>query len=157
MTTAYVGVDVGLTGAIAVVSADGRLASVWDMPTAGGEVMPGHLATILGDIKGDLHATVEEVHSMPKQGVASSFGFGTSKGIVLGVLGALRIPYTRVSASVWKRATPGVTADKATSLRAAIEKWPHLHEDLRLKKHDGRAEALLIADYGRRINVHGVA
>lgn len=149
----YVGIDPGLSGAIAVMDADGVGAEVWDMPTLGGEVNPTQLGTLLRSVHAP-YATIEDVHSMPKQGVKSSFGFGVSKGIALGVLGALGIPYVRVTSSAWKR-DMRVTSDKATALRLANERWPSLAEDLRLKKHDGRAEALLIADWGRRVHRFG--
>lgn len=147
----FAGIDPGLTGAVAILDEDGGGAMVWDMPTLAGEVNAAHLAAILRTpTTGSLEVTLEEVHSMPKQGVKSSFGFGVSKGIVLGVVGALGLPLTRIGSSKWKR-DMRVTSDKATSLRLANERWPDLAEDLRLKKHDGRAEALLIADWGRRV------
>lgn len=151
--TTYIGIDPGMSGAIALMDEDGGEAEVYDMPTLGGEVNARHLTVLLRSAPAP-YATIEEVHSMPKQGVKSSFGFGVSKGIVLGVLGALGIPYVRVTSSAWKR-DMRVSSDKATSLRLANERWPSLADDLRLKKHDGRAEALLIADWGRRVHRFG--
>jgi hypothetical protein len=48
---------------------------------------------------------------------------------------------------VWKRSL-GLTSDKRASLDRARLMFPSA--DLRLAKHDGRAEALLLAHYAMR-------
>ena len=55
---------------------------------------------------------------------------------------------TSVRPQVWKKAL-GVTSDKNTSLALARELFPEAVLDL--KKHHGKAEALLIAEYARRL------
>ncbi len=50
----------------------------------------------------------------------------------------------------WKAAF-GVTADKQTSLDVAREMFPEV--DLSLKKHHNIAEALLLAEYGRQVEL----
>ena len=91
-------------------------------------------------------AVVEIVHAMPKQGVSSSFNFGVSYGIALGIVGALKIPSFHVSPGKWKKYF-GLSADKEEARKLAIDKWPGcLH--FRHKKDHGRAEAALIALYG---------
>ena len=42
--------------------------------------------------RSDVLAVLENVHSMPKQGVSSSFCFGEGKGIWEGILAALKFP-----------------------------------------------------------------
>lgn len=84
---------------------------------------------------------------MPGQGVASSFQFGCGYGSILGVLQATLISMVLVTPAVWKRSY-GLGKDKHASLHKARLMWPRA--DLRLAKHEGRAEALLIAEYGRR-------
>jgi crossover junction endodeoxyribonuclease RuvC len=81
---------------------------------------------------------------MPRQGVASSFNFGKSYGIVLGVLGALDVPVTHPTPAAWKKAM-GVTADKASSRRRATDLWPAMSGTFARVKDDGRAESALIA------------
>ena len=92
-------------------------------------------------------AYVERVGSMPGQGVASSFAFGLGYGSILSVLQASLISMALVTPAVWKRSY-GLGTDKHASLHKARLMWPRA--DLRLIKHEGRAEALLIAEYGRR-------
>jgi len=70
---------------------------------------------------------------------------GVGFGLWLGVLAALTLPYTRVRPQVWKRAL-GLGKDKEQARLRAMQLFPSA--DLRLKKHNGRAESLLLAWYG---------
>jgi hypothetical protein len=81
---------------------------------------------------------------MPRQGVASAFNFGVGFGSVLAVLQARHIAIELVTPAVWKRAM-GLSADKRASLDKARLLYPTA--DLGLAKHDGRAEALLLAHW----------
>jgi crossover junction endodeoxyribonuclease RuvC len=83
---------------------------------------------------------------MPGQGVRSMFTCGLGLGVWLGVLAALKLPYTRVRSSVWKRAL-GLGKDKEQARLKAMQLFPTA--SLRHKKDHGRAEALLLAWYGR--------
>jgi crossover junction endodeoxyribonuclease RuvC len=94
------------------------------------------------------HAFVEQVGAMPGQGVSSTFAFGKAFGIILGVLAARSVPLTLVPPVRWKRAMgvlkgskDGCRARASQLLPAAAHQWP-------LRRHDGRAEAALIALYG---------
>ena len=96
---------------------------------------------------------------MPKQGVASSFTFGVGLGSILGCLRAMHLPIEFVTAAVWKKSY-GLGKDKHASLHKARLLFPTA--DLMLAKHDGRAEALLIAHYAvqsrpAQMRVHGMA
>ena len=86
---------------------------------------------------------------MPGQGVTSMFTFGRSVGAIDGCLAALCVPVEYVSPAKWKRFF-GLSKDKGLSRRAAIERWPSLAEMLARVSDDGRAEAALIAEWGRR-------
>ena len=100
-----------------------------------------------------LFAVVEHVGAMPGQGVTSCFSFGESFGWLQGVLDAMKIPYELVRPQKWKKAF-SCTSDKNTSIAVATRLFPGV--DLRrtprcTKPHDGKAEALLMAEYARRI------
>lgn len=153
--TITIGVDPGLKGAIALLDSDGQLMSVYDMPVAGGAVSAQLLAeledwadnTRAGDDSNDFGTVViEDVHSMPKQGVASSFGFGRSKGVVEGVFAGARRPIVYVSPSTWKRDLR-LTKDKGACRQRAVELWPSKAAMFRRVMDDGRAEAALIAHW----------
>lgn len=148
-----VGIDPGKNGAIAVLDGYGELRWIDDMPVIGNTVS-GILVCdsieaafhdggqVMGE--GDTVAVVEQVHSMPKQGVASSFDFGKSYGIVLGVLAGCRVRVEHVPPTRWKKALR-LTADKEQARRRAIERWPREADLFKRKKDADRAEAALIA------------
>jgi len=91
-------------------------------------------------------ACIESVHSMPKQGVVSSFKFGKSFGFLIGLLTGLEIPYTLVTPQKWQKAMECLThGDKNVSKAAAQRRWPDV------KWTHAIADAALIAEYGRRM------
>jgi crossover junction endodeoxyribonuclease RuvC len=147
------GIDPGLGGALAALSAMGKLVIV-DAPTVevkrGGkgkrEIDPAALADIIREMK-PTHAVVEKVGAMPGQGVSSMFSFGRSVGQVEGALAALGIPVSYVSPLTWKRSL-SVPAGKDGARLRASQLLPAYAERWRLVKHDGRAEAGLIALWG---------
>ena len=94
-------------------------------------------------------AVIEDVHSMPNQGVASTFSFGYNAGILLGVLAAHNIKVLKVRPNVWKPAL-GLDRDKKKSLVLARKVFPKYESYFRLMKHDGRAEAALIAHFAQK-------
>lgn len=148
------GCDPGQTGCVALL-ADGEPAGFIDMPTmsraAGGfEVNAAALASNLrGALQAHPGASVlavcEQVGSMPGQGLASTFRFGQSDGILRGVLGALGIGYITVSPVKWKGyyGLRGQEKDAARSL--AIRRFPCVAAELARKKDGGRSDALLLA------------
>jgi crossover junction endodeoxyribonuclease RuvC len=93
---------------------------------------------------GGVLVVFEKVSAMPGQGVSSMFGFGTSYGIVIGVLAALRLPSRRVMPAVWKRQM-GVPAAKDGARAVASRLMPEAREQWRLKGQHGIAEAALLA------------
>jgi crossover junction endodeoxyribonuclease RuvC len=146
------GIDPGLSGAVAVLDHAGELVSVTDLPVIrdlslawidGGELQSIILTALQGR---QARALIERVSSMPGQGIASSFLFGVGFGSVLSVLQALRIPLEFVTPGVWKKSY-GLSKDKHASLHKARLLFPSA--ELHLAKHDGRAEALLIARYAQ--------
>lgn len=142
------GIDPGLTGALALLGADRQVEFLADLPIIRDRSLAwcdgGALQSMLLDaIRGrPCRAVVERVSAMPKQGVASSFAFGVGFGSILGVLQALHLPLELVTAAAWKR-TLGLSSDKRASLHKARLLFPSA--ELGLAKHDGRAEALLLA------------
>jgi len=59
--------------------------------------------------------------------------------------------FETVNPQVWKRAMmPGEARDKNAARLKAIQLFPSVADDLKLVKHHNRAEALLLAEWGRR-------
>lgn len=151
----HIGIDPGLSGAVAVILPDGAI-EFHDMPVL--EVKKKQtldyagLAHILRRYpnRGECMAAIEFVSAMPGQGVSSMFKFGQVYGAALATMATLQIPYRTVTPPVWKRAFRLVGCDKDESRARALELFPVCTEYLRLKKHHGRADALLMAEYLRR-------
>ena len=141
-----VGIDPGISGALAWLSDDGHLISTMDMPTievrGKKKVSPQILTSELAGRR-PLLAVIEEVSAMPGQGVTSMWNFGYSAGILAGVCAGLGIPTVLYRPAVWKRAA-GVPADKGACRQMAQQLWPGCR-DFDLVKNDGRAEAALLA------------
>lgn len=148
-----IGIDPGLSGALAVLSLDG-FETVHDLPVIRDHSLAwidgSELQSLLLDaLRGrTAHAVIERVSAMPGQGVSSAFTFGLGLGSVLSVLQAMHVSIELVTPATWKRSL-GLSKDKRASLHKARLLFPAA--DLRLAKHDGRAEALLIAHYARGI------
>jgi len=149
-----IGVDPGLTGAIAVLGAHGTLEALADTPTLVLKVQRGTrqvydvpgMAALLRPYAGhQCQVYIEEAQAMPGQGSRSMYTVGLGYGLWLGILASLVLPYTSVRPSVWKRSL-ALGKDKEASRLRAMQLYPGA--DLRLKKHHGRAEALLLASYG---------
>ena len=149
-----IGVDPGLSGAVAVLQ-DGCFVAVEDMPivlkgrasTVKNEVSPEALLAILREKVPpveDVAAVIERVSSRPGEGVASSFSLGDSFGVARAVMAVARVRVCYVTPAAWKKQFK-LTSDKELSRALALRLFPEAAYALRFKKHDGRAEALLLA------------
>jgi crossover junction endodeoxyribonuclease RuvC len=117
---------------------------------------PG-LRQLIIDWKPD-HVVVEKVSAMPKQGVVSMFNFGTTYGIIRGILAGLEIPYTLVAPRTWQKVMfADIGKKKADTKKIAKlvckRLWPgkdFTKSDRAYQPHDGKCDAALIAEWGRR-------
>ncbi len=164
----YIGIDPGLTGAVAVVTTIGEVA-IFDTPitkikqgkTLKSDYLPYEMADILERYRDNGHVFIEKVHAMPamsigkdgkekRQGVTSLFRFGEGYGLWLGIIAALHIPMTKVAPQTWKKSLLFGMPDKDSSRQRAQELWPKCVNELSRKKDIGRSDALLIATWGMR-------
>lgn len=151
------GIDPGLEGALCLLDTETNAVEIIDMPTLKLKVGKGSKNVIdpfaLGawvdgrNKNGIDQAWLERVSSSSQMGVTSAFTFGEGYGIVRGVLAANFIPTERVTPASWKAALK-VPAEKDGAIARASEMFPRDIHHWPLKKHDGRAEARLIAHYG---------
>ena len=154
-----IGIDPGLTGAVAILP-DGLF---FDTPTASVKKGSSKKVYLVAEMAsfirsfGDSsdphsHVYIEDVHAMPGQGVSSTFNFGRGFGLWEGIVAALGIPYTLITPQRWQKVMltglPG--KDKGASRVRAGQLFPQLAGQLNRVKDHGRADALLIAEYGRR-------
>lgn len=149
----YIGIDPGVGGAVAFLK--GAAASVYDTPvTSAGkrEYLVGGMRDLFAMVDADdACVVIEQVHAMPRNGSIGSFRLGHGLGLWEGILAALGIRYEFVTPQRWKRDL-GIPAgaDKSASLAAAQRLFPDARAQLARKKDDGRAEALLLAEWRRR-------
>src|SRR4029077_14188043 len=135
----------GVHAALALFQ-DGHPVFVDDIRATNGLLDSVAFAKALHDIRVN-HVVVESVHSMPRQGMSSTFKFGMGCGIIHGVSGALELPLTLVTPVKWKSFHTLIQRDKEAARQLAIRRWPHLESYLDRKKDSDRAEALLIGDW----------
>jgi crossover junction endodeoxyribonuclease RuvC len=143
------GIDPGVNGALALL-VDGALVWVVDMPTLedGPKGRRTVSAFLLAQIVAESHASlayIEKVGTMPGEGAVGAFSFGRSVGVIHGVCCALCVGYASITPQSWKKYHGLSKEAKDASRSKAISLWPSFAEYFSLKKHDGRAEAALIA------------
>jgi len=168
---AYVGIDPGMSGAIALWAPDESELQVIDMPV---HEIDGKNRIDLYRLANELRAmdaicpvvraTVERVNAMPpivglgrkvrSAGTASSFAFGFAAGAAQMGVAAMGWHVVLVVPQVWKKAygLRGGVENKDASRQRASEVFPkHAHLWAR-KKDNGRAEAALLAHYGSKLS-----
>jgi len=156
MSALVLGIDPGLGGALALLTSEGMLVDVDDMPVlsdgaAGRRAINVPLLTARVRAWGADMAFVELVGPRPGEGAVGAFGFGRSRGIIEGTLGALAVPVEMVAPAWWKRRVgipPGKIGTKDAARSEAIRRWPARADLFARVKDDGRAEACLIAVAG---------
>ena len=145
----YVGIDPGKNGGLAFIPEGGKNGP-YALPFDKDE----YLTTLAAErSNGRLMAVLERVSAMPKQGVVSTFSFGENFGWIQGVLESLSIPYELVRPQQWKKMF-GCPSDKNTSIEVASRLFPAIDfraSDRCRKPHDGKCEAMLMAEYARRM------
>lgn len=156
--TFFIGIDPGLTGALAVLNAGGQLVAVHDLPTVPdgrGKSASGRVLDFLGLTQlltpyAGAMAALERVASRPDMARAAAFSFGGSYEICRCALKANGSPLHLYAPSAWKSdlnivATTDTKAKKEITRGMALDLWPsHREFFARVKDHD-RAEAALIA------------
>lgn len=141
----FVGIDPGNGGGIAIIMADEK----------GNEVMARKFPTDVRDVgmflktataNTNYRVAIEKVHSMPNQGVKSTFTFGMNYGIWIGALRTLDIDFIKVQAKQWQDfyniTKNNKYYDRKKELKSiAIELFPNQRVTMYT------ADALLIANY----------
>lgn len=162
-----IGIDPGLDGALAIIEPVEKV--VYDTPTFTKKVARGtkreydlrRMTVWLrpwanqerGGVRVPTHVFIENIHSMPGQGVRSTFSLGYGVGAWHGILIALGLAYNLVTPQKWKKHFGLLGKDKDASRHLAQKLWPDRAVLFERKKDDGRADAMLIAEYGRRLEL----
>lgn len=181
MNACFVGVDVGLSGAIAAIIEGQPMPCLWDMPTrmvTRGEKNRRVLDTtkirsLFAKLQAqfDLCVMIERPQMRPavwpgdrphkcsncgkdhlfvQQGLVSQAMFLGQYERIAGQLEGLGIPFDDIHPATWKKDVFHGRSEKVDSRMLAGQLYPTVADKLTLKKNDGLAEALLLADYVKR-------
>jgi len=166
MLTRVVGIDPGLDGALAVLDlhqggAVLHVTRVTPTPTLTVTVrkrrrreydIPGMWRLVIDAIAPAAVriavVAVEHQGPRPKEGVVSSFRTGLGFGLWRGLIVAAQLPLAIVTPQAWRREYGLLGAGKHASIRCAVERFPTYPSTL--TRHDGAADAILIAGFAAR-------
>lgn len=152
----FIGIDNGLSGAIAVIGEDGGL-TLHDMPVINIDGKRKYniqaIAVLLKTVCGKESTVVlEKAQPFPGQGVVSMFSTGYCFGVMQGILTALCVPYQVVPPQRWKKDFSLAGTEKTACVPAAQGLFPGSEfVTPRGRMIDGRADAALLAEFGRRM------
>ena len=150
-----IGIDPGLSGAIAIIQ-DNKVLGIYNMPVmAEGkknkrQINSAQLVNIIKEntkSNEDIAVVVEQVNAMPGQGVTSMFNFGQTFGAIKGVCAALKLPIFFVRPSKWKKYFELINSSKDSSRTKVIEMYPSLSSQKKKKKDVNKSDAILIARF----------
>ena len=126
----FLGIDIGVQGAIALLDETGALLEISDMPVLhdGPKGRRAINAPLLAAIIFKSHATrafVEHVSARPGEGAVGAFPFGRSRGVIEGVLAAAGVRCSFLTPPAWKRLVGLTLASKDAARSEAIRRWPN--------------------------------
>lgn len=154
------GIDPGLSGALALYDPTDGALEVVDMPTLQLKkrvVDEYALARIIDNWSSRIREVwLEQVGTRPGEGAVGAFSFGRGYGLIRGVCAANFLTIIDVTPATWKGAMK-VRGDKDASRAAASALFPRQSGLFARVKDDGRAEAVLIARHGARQNERAAA
>jgi len=159
-----VGFDPGVHGGLAIVvqNADGvtKLVDAIDIPTIGtGAKERADVIAVQAWLArhGPQIAFIERAQAMPRQGASSGFKYGRATGALEATIALTAIPLELVEPSKWKKFFNLPGKDKEAARQRAIAMFPNYHGLLARKRDHGRAESALIAVFGLRTGLAGIA
>lgn len=173
------GIDPGQKGALAFIDTKRKKQWIIDMPLLPERgISAKKIYGIFAEYKKDsIFVVIEKAQSMPGQSSVAMFNYGGGYHTILAVLEILDIPFEEVRSNKWKvefglsgtkakkskdgkkekltqaEKTAAKKQRKEMAVKIAMQMFPHLKNEFQTAKGallDGRAEALLIAEYGKR-------
>lgn len=167
MSKAYIGIDIGKSGAIAVLYPNGSIRTM-KMPLINTELDYTDLYSIISQCTTiDGHIVFEKLGVIFGSAKHTAFSMGFQSGAVEMACVASKVSYSKVRAVDWQREmfqgveeitkTGSTKKDtKAMALVAIKRLFPNLKltfGDRASKAHDGLVDAVLMAEYARRKNL----
>lgn len=172
----WIGIDPGLNGALAFISESGEYC-VLSTPVK--NVIKGKKEKKEYDIYAMCNALIpfakksvlvcqELTHAMPGNGNVSMYSFGRGHGLWESAVMSINMPLIFVLPQQWKKnynsLLPKVkitdkkdkqkfkSESKKEAIKIAKDMYPLMHESLKKVSDDGKAEALLIANYCKTLS-----
>jgi len=155
------GVDYGTNGAFALIDTETEEHEIWDMPLEDGEIDVVKVGEILDkrdwclDVIWIEHVIANGPNAGKKGLLKQGKNIGKAEAMLILFSNKYNWPMKDVSGQRWTRFQGLWGKDKKNHVLKAIEKYPMLKSLMYGPKggpKDGRADALLIADYGRYNN-----
>jgi hypothetical protein len=172
MNKIFVGIDPGVSGAIAAIGSGSEFIYKYEQYC---NFCNQNLFSRDSRLNQNMIVYMELVHAMPKQGVCSMFTFGENNGWWKGHLDTLGIRYTLVTPQTWKKALVQVTGIQIPEKKYGetivtkgkkakvtkkllntneLKQWSikvceKLFPELDLGRNHNKADALCIAYYAR--------
>jgi hypothetical protein len=158
MSAAIIGIDLGLGGALAALSPDGQLLDLRDMPTV--RLSPSRRDYDLAALAAWLDQQparaigIEYVHPMPRRlgGAIASFWLGRASGLIEMYAQLRRVHLECLPPHTWQRWMIPIRRGGSPK-RAACLAAQRLFPSAPIGARHGRADALLIAEFTRRLTV----
>lgn len=154
------GIDPGRKGAFVLISSSGAYKAHWDMPTKANRIQPQPLLQVLNEISqvSKPFVVIEKPHSRPTDARNAIATYHWESGQLMMIV-ALGWPFMLVEPSVWTKSLHRGIDAKLSAKRKSLQAFRNLYPDLATnpdfvdeqKVYDGRIDALLIAEYGRRL------
>lgn len=152
MVKFIVGIDPGKDGGIAVIDRSGMCVGLSRMPLDTDKEIDVCALKLFEDTY-QAFCFIERAFCMPMQSTTSTFTCGIGYGKLIAALELKKIPYSEIRAQAWKKHFGLLKQEKIESVKLASTIFPSA-KDLfytpRGRMLDGLAEALLVAEYGRR-------
>ncbi|KAI6685427.1 hypothetical protein NL676_031340 [Syzygium grande] len=163
-----IGIDPDLSGALALLKSDesGFSAQVFDCPAVPvlvgkrtrRRLDPKSIVQLLRSLDAPIgtKAYIEQSIPFPNDGKQGWWSGGFGYGLWIGTLVSSGFSVVPVASSLWKNVfeLSGSGSTKDDSRRVASSLFPSLDDQLKRKKDHGRAEALLIAAYGKGLKLN---
>lgn len=152
--TYFIGIDPGSKGAIAILNELKEVKLLEDIPFLKTEKCMdiNGFSDLLNDyILEEHHCILEKCQYTPAIKGSGAFTFGKTVGYTECALIMLKASHELVRPQIWKKEFSLISKEKEGSIEVAKRMFPTVADKL-LKTKDGRAEALLIAEFCRRKN-----
>ena len=150
----YVGIDPGVSGCITLLQKDGTWIAEQRLDQTEKDISDFLYKTMYSKDEEDytFKVVLEKVHSMPSQGVSSTFKFGKNYGFIRGCLFAFEYAFEEILPNKWqtkmecKKTSKAMTKTQHKNLKKA--KAQQLFPSIKITHRN--SDSTLLAEYARR-------